>query len=88
MRSKDVIPIALMSGIIFSLLAFLIIVIFIPDIHGVTETELFLREVPIYRATFMMILVFFGTGVCIAFFREYKVNYLYIFGIVAIHKLN
>ncbi len=82
------IPIALMSGIIFSLLAFLIIVMFIPDIHGITETELFYRELPIYRVSFMMILVFFGTGVCIGFFREYKVNYLYIFGIVARHKMN
>ena len=77
-----------MSGIIFSLLAFLIVVIFIPDIHGVTETELFLRELPIYRATFMLTLIFFSTGICIAFFREYKVNYVYIFGIVAMHKLN
>jgi len=77
-----------MSGIIFSLLAFLIVVIFIPDIHGVTETELFLRELPIYRATFIITLIFFSTGICIAFFRKYKVNYVYIFGIVAMHKLN
>jgi hypothetical protein len=77
-----------MSGIILSLLAFLIVVIFIPDIHGVTETELFLRELPIFRATFMLSLIFFSSGICIAFFREYKVNYVYIFGIVAMHKLN
>jgi hypothetical protein len=77
-----------MSGIIFSLLAFLIVVIFIPDIHGITETELFLRELPIYRATLMLTLIFFSTGICISFFREYKVNYVYIFGIVAMHKLN
>ena len=77
-----------MSGIILSLLAFLIVVIFIPDIHGITETELFLRELPIFRATFMLSLIFFSSGICIAFFREYKVNYVYIFGIVAMHKLN
>jgi hypothetical protein len=77
-----------MSGIILSLLAFLIVVIFIPDIHGVTETELFLRELPIFRATFMLSLIFSSSGICIAFFREYKVNYVYIFGIVAMHKLN
>ena len=77
-----------MSGIILSLLAFLIVVIFIPDIHGFTETELFLRELPIFRATFMLSLIFFSSGICIAFFREYKVNYVYIFGIVAMHKLN
>jgi hypothetical protein len=58
-----------MSGIIFSLLAFLIVIIFIPDIHGVTETELFLRELPIYRATFIITLIFFSIGICIAFFR-------------------
>ena len=35
-----------------------------------------------------MILVFLGTGVCIAKFREFKINYVYIFGIVAMHKMN
>lgn len=81
------IPIAIMSGIIFSLLGFLIIILLIPNIHLI-ETELFLRETPIYRASLIIILIFFGIGVCISFFRDYKVNYLYIFGIVAIHKLN
>lgn len=35
-----------------------------------------------------MILVFLGTGVCIANFREFKINYVYIFGIVAMNKMN
>ena len=35
-----------------------------------------------------MILVFLGTGVCIAKFREFKINYVYIFGIVPMHKMN
>jgi hypothetical protein len=77
-----------MSGIIFSLLSFLIIILYIPDIHGMTHNELYIREMPIYRASLFIILSFLGTGVCIAFFRQYKVNYLYIFGIVTMHKLN
>ena len=35
-----------------------------------------------------MILSFLATGICIAYFRKYKVNYVYIFGIVPINKMN
>jgi len=77
-----------MSGIIFSLLFFLIIILHIPDIHGVTHSELYIREMPIYRATFVILLCFLGTGACVGYFRAYKVNYLYIFGVVTMHKLN
>jgi hypothetical protein len=31
---------------------------------------------------------FWGTAVCVAYFREFKINYVYIFGIVAINKMN
>lgn len=47
-----------------------------------------LKELPVYRCLLILILLFFGTGVCISYFRTYRVNYVYIFGIMPIHKLN
>jgi EXS family len=71
-----------------TLLLFICILLTIPSADGLFHKELYIRELPIYRSTFIMILVFLGTGVCIAYFREYKINYLYIFGINAQFKMN
>lgn len=43
---------------------------------------------PVYRFFFMVVLAFLGTGACIAFFRKYRINYLYIFEIDPVKRLN
>ena len=87
-RAKDVIPIAMLTGIVITLFIFIIVMLNIPSSDGFFHKELFLRELPIYRSTLILIMSFLGTAVCVAYFREYKINYVYIFGIVAINKMN
>lgn len=47
-----------------------------------------ISKIPLYRSLLVIIGSFLGAGVCIHFFRKYKINYIYIFEIVPSNKLN
>lgn len=50
--------------------------------------ELLHRLWPIYRVFFIICTGFAYTGLCISFFRKYRVNYVYIFGIHPSNQMN
>jgi EXS family len=92
------VPIAIYSGVAATLTFFFLFFLSIPGMlsiryksigpDGLYHQENIIKEIPIFRSIFLLILLFFGTGVCIGYFREHRVNYVYIFGITPTNKLN
>lgn len=82
----------LLSGIIISMTFFFLFLFFIPNIETSYSDdqviELLHRIWPIYRCFFIISTGFAYTGVCISFFRKYRVNYVYIFGIHPSNQMN
>jgi hypothetical protein len=87
-RSKDLVPIALFSGLLSALLIFLLMFLLLPGLDGLYHSEVLLSKIPLYRSLLVIIGSFLGAGICIHFFRKYKINYIYIFEIVPSNKLN
>lgn len=88
---------ALLTGILISSSIFLIFFLAIPSkiykhsslgLDGEYHKEMIYRVLPVYRFTLIMTLSTLFTGLCIKFFRKYSINYIYIFGINPVNRLN
>ena len=98
LRTRDLIPIFLFSGILISCSVFLVFFMVVPSklfygnsmigIDGLSHVEQIKRVLPIFRFTLICILVFLSAGVCVHYFRKYRVNYIYIIGIDPVNRLN
>ena len=87
-RTKDLIPITLLSGISVTLLLFLIFFLLIPARDQEHKIEFIYRVLSVYRFFLIQAFAFLACGVCIYYFRKYSINYIFIFGIDPKHKMN
>ena len=81
-RKKDTAILSYFIGFLTVMLPLIICLMLVdldPDGTNKRDKECQISSLPIFRGTMMGVFLVLGAGLCIQIFREYEINYIYIF---------
>ena len=88
-RKSDAMQMCFFAGVTVTLLIFAFLLYFIhPSLKPDPESrDEFFSADAIYRTFFLLIYIILAAGICISVWTRYNINYMYIFGLSAKHKM-